>query len=112
MIGNLYPYFTAPNEGCFYWGWIIDVDIQLTLLIPIFVCAYLKSKVIGHVTLAIFMILATIIGSWTVYEYDIKAGILASQNWFLFAYVLEKPWSHIGSTCVGVYFAQLYMQLL
>lgn len=26
MSGNLYPYFTAPNEGCFYWGWIIDVD--------------------------------------------------------------------------------------
>jgi hypothetical protein len=52
------------------------------------------------------------LGHWTIKTYDIKAGILASQNWYLFAYLLEKPWSHLGSTCVGVYFAQLYMQLL
>jgi|LauGreDrversion4_2_1035121.scaffolds.fasta_scaffold1195905_2 hypothetical protein len=45
------------------------------------------------------------LGHWTIKTYDIKAGILASQNWYLFAYLLEKPWSHLGSTCVGVYFA-------
>jgi hypothetical protein len=50
--GNLYPYFSAPNEGCFYWGWIIDVDIQLTIIIPIMVFAYLRSKLVGHLTLA------------------------------------------------------------
>jgi hypothetical protein len=27
LIGNLVPWFLAPNEGCFYWGWLIDVDI-------------------------------------------------------------------------------------
>jgi len=23
FIGNIYPYFSAPNAGCFFWSWII-----------------------------------------------------------------------------------------
>lgn len=58
------------------------------------------------------MIGATALGSWVVYKYDLKAGIFASQNYYLFAYLLEKPWAHIGSSVVGIYFANLYMRLL
>mgnify|MGYP001626760443 CR=1 FL=1 len=48
MIGNLYPYFQAPNYGCFFWGWPITTDLQLALLTPIFVLAYAKRAWIGH----------------------------------------------------------------
>ena len=27
MIGNLVPYFNPPTYGCFYWSWVIDVDL-------------------------------------------------------------------------------------
>ena len=27
MFGNIYPYFQAPNYGCFFWGWTITTDL-------------------------------------------------------------------------------------
>jgi hypothetical protein len=77
MIGNLYPFFTAPNEGCFYWGWIIDIDMQLALLTPLFVFVYLKNRWFGHAFVFITLVGDCALGCWTVYKYNIKAGILA-----------------------------------
>ena len=48
MIGNIYPYFQAPNYGCFFWGWTITTDMQLTLLTPLFVWIYKKREWAGH----------------------------------------------------------------
>jgi len=76
------------------------------------VYAYLKSHKLGHLAVITALIGSTALGSWVVYKYDLKAGILAEQNWYLFAYLLEKPWAHIGSLMIGIYFAQLYMRLL
>lgn len=112
MIGNIYPWFTVCNEGCFYWGWIVDIDIQLALLVPIFVFAYLKGKWVGHICSFIAHLGAMAIGLSVVYKYDLKAGILAEQNWNLYAYLLEKPWCHASSMLAGVYFSQLYMRLV
>jgi hypothetical protein len=47
-----------------------------------------------------------------IYKYSIRAGPLAEENWFLFAYLVEKPWCKTGSLAIGVIFAELYIQLL
>lgn len=78
LVSNIFPFFQACNEGCFYWGWIVCVDMQLSLLAPLFVVAYLKSKWLGHSVLLFFLIGFTLIGTATVVKYDIKAGIFAS----------------------------------
>lgn len=36
FIGNLYG-FQEPAEGCYYWSWSIQCDMQLTLIVPFFV---------------------------------------------------------------------------
>lgn len=38
-------------------------------------------------------------------SYDLKVGWLAGQNENAFAYLIEKPWNHIASLAIGVYFA-------
>lgn len=42
FISNMVPYFQAPNYGCFFWSWIVVCDMQLTLLIPLFVVVFRK----------------------------------------------------------------------
>jgi len=42
----------------------------------------------------------------------IRAGPIAEENWYLFAYLVEKPWMKTGAFAIGVMFADLYMQLL
>ena len=44
-----------------------------------------------------------------IYKYSIRAGPLAEENWFLFAYLVEKPWCKTGSFAIGVIFVDLYI---
>ena len=62
MIGNIYPYFQAPNYGCFFWGWSITTDLQLSLLVPLFVLIYKKREWAGHT----FVFLAVVIDTFFV----------------------------------------------
>lgn len=80
LIGNLVPEFTsqAPICGCFFWGWIIDVDIQLTLVVPLFVYAYLFNKKLGHAMIFIFIIFGMFVNMAIVNAWDIKVGWLAT----------------------------------
>ena len=106
MIGNVYPYFQEPTQGCFFWGWVIDVDLQLSFfLTPIFVSAYLKRRWFGN--LMVFMaICAGITINWTiVVNNKLTAGWGSTADNKMFSYLIEKPWNHIGSFVVGVYFA-------
>ena len=84
MIGNLVPYFQAPNYGCFFWGWTILTDMQLSILTPLFVIAYNKREWAGHV-LVIFTTLLSmfLIGQYCIH-YSLRSGPFASEDWYLF----------------------------
>jgi hypothetical protein len=43
FVSNIVPYFQAPNYGCFYWSWIVVCDMQLALLIPLYVVIYRRT---------------------------------------------------------------------
>lgn len=47
-----------------------------------------------------------------VLKYGLRAGPIAEENWYLFAYAVEKPWMKTGALAIGVMFADLYLQLL
>jgi hypothetical protein len=112
FINNIYPEFCAPNEGCFFWGWYILCDMQLALIIPIFVLVYTKSKAAGHVLVLFTSIANTFQILYTINSYKLRVGVLAYENWYLFAYALQKPWCHIASVMVGVMSGQFYMTVL
>jgi peptidoglycan/LPS O-acetylase OafA/YrhL len=112
LIGNLVPSFSPPVTGCFFWGWVIDVDVQLTLVVPLFVYAYLFNRKFGHACVLICVVFGTFVNMAIVDKYNLKVGWLAPENWKMLAYLIEKPWNHIASMCMGVFFAQMYMELL
>ena len=112
IIGNLVPNFTAPVTGCFFWGWVIDVDIQLTLLVPFYVAAYLWNRKFGHASIIVSTLLGIMINIIIVDKNNFKVGWLTKDNWDQFAYLIEKPWNHIASMCMGVFFAVVYLDLL
>ena len=112
LIGNLVPYFTAPIYGCFFWAWVIEVDIQLSLVVPIFVYAYLKNPKLGHVIIVLSTMIGIAVNELIVDYYGYKVGWLASGNWTALSYLIEKPWNHIAAMCIGIYFAYVYQVLL
>jgi len=111
FISNLYPNFQAPNEGCFFWSYIIEVDLQLALFIPLFIAVYRRNDLAGHI-FAFFSTVVCVIGSlYTCNKYGLRAGTLAYENWNMFTFTLQKPWCHLTSMIIGVYGAWLYMEL-
>jgi peptidoglycan/LPS O-acetylase OafA/YrhL len=88
FINNVYPFFCAPNEGCFFWSWYILVDMQLALLTPLFVIIYIKSKAAGHVFVLFTVLITTFAALYTINLYKMRVGVLAYENWYLFAYIL------------------------
>lgn len=59
-----------------------------------------------------FIVQNIFLGFLIIYKYSIRAGPLAEENWYLFAYLVEKPWVKTGALAIGVMIAELYMQLL
>ena len=47
-----------------------------------------QSKWVGNLTLFIMLVLDTTFGIHVVNKYQLRAGVLAEQNWELFAYLL------------------------
>jgi hypothetical protein len=86
--------------------------MQLALIIPIFVFVYTKSKAAGHVLVLFTTIANTFQILYTINSYKLRVGVLAYENWYLFAYALQKPWCHIASVMVGVISGQFYMTVL
>lgn len=109
FVNNIFPYFNAPNEGCFFWGYYIECDFQLALFIPLFVYVYHKSAIAGHILVLWGTVADTLGGLYVINKYKMRVGVLAYENWNLFALMLQKPWFHLSSTTQGIYAAWLYI---
>ena len=112
MIGNIVPYFQAPNYGCFFWGWVITTDLQLSILIPFFVIIYKKRAWVGHLVAFIAIVADNLGVAYVTNKYQLRAGPLAVENWYLFAYLFQKPFFKITAMFVGIIAAFFYMQIL
>ena len=40
FYSNLYPYFQDDKYGCMQWTWTLECDLQLFLLVPLFVISF------------------------------------------------------------------------
>ena len=113
FVSNLIPFFEAPNYGCFFWSWPVVTDMQLTLLVPLFVIIFKRcgSKA-GHIFVIVCVIENVAVAMYIIFKYQVRAGPIAEENWYLFAMLVEKPWVKTGVFAVGVSFADLYRTLL
>jgi hypothetical protein len=62
--------------------------MQLALVIPLFVVVYIKSKPAGHVFALFTAVASTFQNLYTINSYKMRVGVLAYENWYLFAYTL------------------------
>jgi hypothetical protein len=82
------------------------------LMLPLFVIAYKRSVWGGHILCLMTSLVSYGLCCWVILKYSLRAGPLAEENWYLFAYIFQKPWFKLGSACVGITYANLYMDIL
>jgi len=86
--------------------------MQLALTVPLFVVIYRRRAWAGHLFSAFVIAGDTLLNLYIVDKYKLRAGPLAEENWYLFAYMFQKPWTKFGSLIVGIAAAWLYVELL
>jgi len=112
MIGNLVPYFSELNGGCNYSSWIFYCDMQLYLVIPLYVIVYKRSPKIG-VFLQFFMILTnSAVLMWMSAEFNFRGSPLAPEGYYIFSYIVNKPYMKFQTHSIGVLTAFAYIELV
>ena len=112
FIGNIYG-FQEPTEGCMYWVWAIQCDLQLHLFVPFLVMIYANyGSFIGNGCMFFLWCFSMFLNMFIVHKYDLKVGVFAIENYSLLDKVFSKPWTKLFALAIGVAFANLYMQIL
>lgn len=81
MTINEFPGFMVANEGCYYWGWYVACDMQLFLVVPIFV--YIlefklqNSKILANIIILVIICGGNAISAYVIYHNDQSAGLFA-----------------------------------
>lgn len=112
MVGNLFPEEMEPYKGCFQQAWPLQVDMQITLVVPFISMIIWKVPVLG-----ILICLALIVGNFFInfaiaQHYGLKIGFLHHDNYFLLQGIIAKPWTKISCIGFGVLLAYIYHNIL
>lgn len=102
FIGNWVPFFEDGNRGCFFWGFGIYCDLQLFLLVPPLVYLLKKNKIAGFIVLEALIAVNIAVNILVTWKYDLKAGPLAIENYYSFAYLMYKPYSKLAYLSIGI----------
>lgn len=109
FIGNIFGYQEA-TEGCMYWAWAIQCDMQLHLLVPFLVMIYTKfSNRAGDFAMLFLVCVSMVINCFIIYKYELRAGLFAIENRDILEKFYSKPWTKLYAVALGVYFAHLYI---
>ena len=95
MVGNIIPAEMAPYSGCFWQSWPLQIDMQLTLIVPILAMIQWKAPALG-LFLSIVMILDNIMVNMLLTERNgFKIGMLSSYNYYFAQDIITKPWTKL-----------------
>jgi hypothetical protein len=70
--------------------------MQLFILVPLIVWVYNKSNKIGFSILYLLIAINIVINILVAAKYDLKAGPLAVENYYMFSYMMYKPYSKLA----------------
>ena len=70
--------------------------MQLFLLVPILVWIYHKSKGLGFLLFYLLIAINIVVNILVAAKYDLKAGPLAVENYYMFSYMMYKPYSKLA----------------
>ena len=111
-LNNLYPWFVEGLNGWFYWPFVVIIDLQLYLLLPVWVMVYRFNKIAFHLLMTLILI-----GGWVIlfvifYENKLSVGVLTLENYYLYSYNFNKPYTKFPSVALGCWFGSFYLRLL
>ena len=67
---------------------MVELDLQLAFFIPITVVIYRRSELAGNIFVLLSSAIITIGALFSATKYGVRVGILAYENWDLFAYMI------------------------
>lgn len=79
FVGNIQGY-QEPTEGCGYWLWAVQCDLQLTLIVPFLVQSYQIKPWFGNLVQLLVIIGAQIQTGYILSVNNCRAGFLAVEN--------------------------------
>lgn len=97
-----------PYTGCFQQAFPLQLDLQITLFVPLIAVISYKAPYLG-VLLGIALVFANIgINMIYTFEYHLKIGFLDISNYYLLQSIIAKPWTKLQNVAQGVWTAMLY----
>jgi len=112
FYSNLYPKFQDDKNDCMAWSWTYECDFQLFLLTPFLVIIYNKlGRYACYILYTLPIGLGVYINYQSSYAHDLTAGIFSLENYYMFAYYINKPWYKIGVYFVGLVSAMFFIDI-
>jgi len=70
------------------------------------------GKTAGNIIMFLLICVSMGINCFIVNHYELRVGVLATENYLLMDHFYSKPWTKLSATALGVYAASLYMDIL
>ena len=111
FTNTLYPFFTRALEGCYYWPYVISTDLLLFTLFPLWIIIYKRNKMIFYIINTILLFGGMIVISIVSWVNDLKVGIISFEDYYLYSYEFNKPYTKTATMALGMFMALFYMRL-
>ena len=109
FLNNLIPFFNKALEGWYYWPYVIPNDVMIHIFFPMLVIIYHKNKVIFWILNLILLLFGFGINAYITLKHSLRVGVLTFENHFLFAYLLNKPYTKFPAVVLGASMGVFYL---
>jgi peptidoglycan/LPS O-acetylase OafA/YrhL len=94
------------------WTWTLECDLQLFILVPIFVLLYNRtSKVFAKLTAICLIVIGTLVNFFITKNDKLTAGIFSMDNKYLYAHFMSKPHTKIHVFALGLLVAMIFEEI-
>ena len=112
FLNNFFPFFTRSLEGCYYWAYVIPNDMILHIFFPMFIIIYKKKNTIFWILMTFFFLLGFVINGYIVIYNKFTVGILTFEDYYLFSYLYNKPYTKLHILVSGMVMGVFYLRLV
>ena len=81
-------------------------------MVPPLVYLYWRSKKLGFFIFYLLIVINIVVNILVAAKYDLKAGPLAVENYYMFSYLMYKPYSKLALMSIGLQTGILYFNIL
>jgi peptidoglycan/LPS O-acetylase OafA/YrhL len=109
MTINFLPWYSIANEGCYFWGWVVACEMQVTIFVPFIVTLMSKLNWKGKsfaLTFLLFVGMAALF--CIVWKHNLAEAIFNSADLYAVMFFLNKPYTKIHAVSIGMAMAFIF----